>query len=213
VFNSVEEMDNIYVYLMEGTYPVCYWKGKVTEFTDPNPSYRWLVLKNDPAIGTVVNAHEAGMLQIKLSVNDVKQNGSIDFKQYKAWEKPPARRLKSQKIRCFIFQCRDIPAADSDGSSDSFISVWNPDSLELTTKVIDDSLNPIYFQTIEMLYDMADIDSAPPIVLNLWDRDGMLDSDDYLGRCTVYLPDASTNLKLPEMENEEEKANNMIPKP
>ena len=47
-----------------------------------------------------------------------------------------------------------------------------------------------------MLYDMADIDNAPPIVLNIWDRDeDILDStDDYLGRAVIYLKDASSNL-------------------
>jgi len=75
--------------------------------------------------------------------------------------------------------------------------MWNPDE-EYKTAVIEDSLNPIYFETIEMLYDMADLKRylhvAPPIVLNLWDRDGMLESDDFLGRCTIKLADASTNL-------------------
>jgi len=33
---------------------------------------------------------------------------------------------------------------------------------------------------------------APPVVLNIWDKDeAILDSDDYLGRCVVYLHEAS----------------------
>ena len=49
-----------------------------------------------------------------------------------------------------------------------------------------------------MLYDMADIDNAPPIVLNIWDNDAdLLDStDDYLGRAVIYLKDASSNLSI-----------------
>ena len=37
-YQSIEEMDKIYIYLMSGTYPICYWKGKVAEFKDPDPS-------------------------------------------------------------------------------------------------------------------------------------------------------------------------------
>ena len=55
-----------------------------------------------------------------------------------------------------------------------------------------------------MLYDMADIENAPPIVLNIWDRDeGIVDSDDYLGRSVIYLNEASSNLNALEQESEE----------
>ena len=80
--------------------------------------------------------------------------------------------------------------------------------------MIEDSLNPIYFETIEMLYDMADIESAPPIVFNIWDRDAdLLDStDDYLGRSVIYLDEASSNLNDPNQEDEDTMCNR-VPKP
>jgi hypothetical protein len=150
-----------------------------------------------------------------MSINDSTKNPGIDYKKFDAWAKAPPRRLESRKIRAFIFQCRDIPSADADGGSDSFISLWNPDNkTELKTKTIEDSLNPIYFECLEMLYDMSDIDNCAPIVMNLWDKDENLlsTSFDYLGRCTVFLNDASTNLKMDNISNE--KANgNEIPRP
>ena len=96
-------MDKMFVYLMDGDYPICYWKGKVSDFTDPNPSYQWIILKNDKAVGKVSEDHEAGMIQIKLSINNATMNGPVDFKTFDAWKKPPPRRLGSKKIRCFIF--------------------------------------------------------------------------------------------------------------
>lgn len=39
VYQNIEEMDKIFVYLMDGTYPICYWKGDVKDFKDPNPKY------------------------------------------------------------------------------------------------------------------------------------------------------------------------------
>ena len=47
--------------------------------------------------------HEAGMIQMKFSINDKAKNGPMEFKQFDAWKKPPPRRLGSKKIRCFIF--------------------------------------------------------------------------------------------------------------
>jgi Ca2+-dependent lipid-binding protein len=104
-----------------------------------------------------------------MSIHDTR-NGEINYKLFDAWKSPPPKRYPSYKIRCFIFQCRDIPSADADGSSDTFISLWNPDkNKEVKTRVIEDSTNPIFFETIEIVYDYADIESAPPIVMNIWD--------------------------------------------
>ena len=77
--------------------------------------------------------------------------------------------------------------------------------------MIEDSLNPIYFETMEMMYDMADIDSCPPIIFNFWDHDdALLDStDDFLGRSVIYLNEASTNLD----QGEDDEACNDVPKP
>ena len=97
-------MERIYVYLMDGDKPICYWKGLASEFMDPNPKkYRWLVMKNDKAIGKVDNDYEAGLVQVKISINAKHLSGSVDYKQYDAWKRPPPRRLMSKKIRCFIF--------------------------------------------------------------------------------------------------------------
>ena len=208
---TVEQMDTIFVYLLDGSVPICYWRGKVSDFTNPDPKFQWIILKNDKSIGKVAEDHEAGMLQFKLSINNKQLNGPVDFKTFDGWKKPPPRRLGSKKIRCFIFQCRDIPAADEDGSSDSYITVWNPNAEELKTRKIEDSVNPIYYETIEMLYDFSDLESAPPIILNVWDYDNdYLDStDDFLGRAVIYLDQASTNLE----NGDDESKFNEVPKP
>ena len=36
VYSNPEMMDRVYVYLMYGEVPYCWWKGKVTEFLEPN---------------------------------------------------------------------------------------------------------------------------------------------------------------------------------
>lgn len=213
-------MQSMFIYLMYKSTPVCYWKGKVKDYIDPNPKYQWLSLKVDKAIGKIENDYEAGMIQLKLSIHDRNKAGgqTINYKDFAAWKKAPPRRLGSKKIRCFIFQCRGIPSADADGSSDSYITVWNPEGggknkEAYMTTIIEDSLNPIYLNTIEMLYDMADLETAPPIVFNIWDRDeDLLDStDDYLGRAVIYLNEASSNLT--EHGSEDDIYANNIPKP
>lgn len=54
-YTSLGEMQNVFVFLMYGKIPLCYWKGKVSDFTDPNPKYQWVALKADNAIGKIEN--------------------------------------------------------------------------------------------------------------------------------------------------------------
>ena len=84
----------------------------------------------DLSLGKVKNTWDAGLVQVKMVI---KQKGKdvLDYSKLEAWKKPPPKRLSSWKIRCFIFQCKDIPSADSDGASDPYISVWNPDDKKI----------------------------------------------------------------------------------
>lgn len=66
-YPNFDQMADVFVYLMSGKHPVCYWKGKVKDFLDPNPTYRWIALKADKSVGKVENDYEAGMIQIKMS--------------------------------------------------------------------------------------------------------------------------------------------------
>lgn len=67
---------------MKGDVPVCFWKGKVTEFSNPDPEYRWVVLKNDLSVGAVTESYKAGLVQIRLSINSRSENGPISYQSY-----------------------------------------------------------------------------------------------------------------------------------
>jgi hypothetical protein len=67
---------------MKGDVPVCFWKGKVTEFSNPDPEYRWVVLKNDLSVGAVTDSYKAGLVQIRLSINSRSENGPISYQSY-----------------------------------------------------------------------------------------------------------------------------------
>jgi len=62
------------------------------------------------------------------------------------------------------------------------------------TPFIEDNCNPIFFSALEIYYDFLTPADAPPIILNIWDKDeGVLDSDDFIGRAVIFLKDASYN--------------------
>jgi len=88
---------------MDGNDAICYWKGQCADFLDPNPQFRWLPMTADLAKGKVTKTYDAGLIQVKIALNHRTKNGPTDYKQFNAWKKPPAKRLRSWKIRCFIF--------------------------------------------------------------------------------------------------------------
>lgn len=100
---------------MDGDNAICYAVDDIEKFMDPNPKIRWLELTPDLSMGKVKEHHKAGLVSFKLAIHDKTKNGPIDFNQFDAWKKPPPKRPKNFKVRAYVFQCRDLPAADSDG--------------------------------------------------------------------------------------------------
>lgn len=88
---------------MSGDKPVCYFKTDIEEFMDPNPQWRWLEMFNDLSVGKVTDPHKAGLMSIKLSIHDKTKDGPINFEQFDAWKKPPAKRLNLKLVRAYIF--------------------------------------------------------------------------------------------------------------
>jgi len=134
------------------------------------------------------------MIQVKLSINELSKNPRCAWNQYPTWKEKVPKRFGQYNLRCFIFQCRDLPSADAEGSSDPYIKVWNPDNLDVRTSTIEDNLNPIFYQALEVGMEFHKKESAPPIILDLYDRDDeLLDlgGDDYLGRAVIHLDEAS----------------------
>ncbi len=57
----------------------------------------------------------------------------------------PSKRANPVLIRAYIYQCRDLPAADDDGSSDPFVKLWDLSGKDKRTRVIYDNVNPLFF--------------------------------------------------------------------
>ena len=34
-------MEKVYIYLMDGNTPICFWKGNINDFQDRNPKFKW----------------------------------------------------------------------------------------------------------------------------------------------------------------------------
>jgi hypothetical protein len=78
---------------MSGKNAICYYKEDIEHFMDPNPSFRWISLIPDLAIGKVKDAHKGGIVSVKISIHDKTLNGPIKFTDFASWKKDPPKRM------------------------------------------------------------------------------------------------------------------------
>ena len=145
----------IYVYLLDTSdVPICFWHGKLSEFMDIDAKWKWIQLKPNRSYAKIENDQQAGMVSVKISVNRPSQlQAAADFRNYRAWRDEPPQRIGTYNLRVFIFQAKDLPVADSDGSSDPFIKIFNLTGEDVVTSVIEDNLNPIFMEVREVAVD------------------------------------------------------------
>jgi len=94
-----------------------------------------------------------------------------------------------------------LPAADESGKSDPYVQIADCEK-EYRTRVIYDSVNPIFFQCIECLYEVnpsknkdekealaEELGELPPIVCDVYDQDEDLigTSCDFLARAEIVI--------------------------
>jgi len=145
----------------------------------------------DLAIGEVKEHYKSGILGIRMTVHDVKNEGEINWNDYPYWAMKMKRRPQIIKVRAYVFQARDLPAADANGSSDPFARITDC-AAEVDTMVIFDNVNPIWYQTLELGYEAASLEDMPPIIVDTYDIDvntiGKNDLD-FLARSVLYIHD------------------------
>ena len=128
----------------------------------------------------------------------------------KVWKQKVAKRANPVKIRAYIYLCRGLPAADKSGTSDPYIVAWDTVPEVKKTEIIEDNNNPLYYETLELDYEVEnqdDLESYPPFIFDCYDSDtGLLDStDDFLGRAIIEPEDCAliTQEKLEAFNNDE----------
>lgn len=70
---------------MDGDSPVCYYRAKAKEFSNPNAEMKWVALINDKSVNKVSEAHKAGMISFRLSIHDQTNYGDVDWDFVPAW--------------------------------------------------------------------------------------------------------------------------------
>lgn len=137
-----------------------------------------------------------------MTIWDRTRDGEIEFTSSKvcpSWSKKFQKRATPVKVRAYIYLCVDLPSADGDGSSDPYIVCWDTVDEEKKTKVVEDNNNPLFYEVLELDYEVAaidDLESYPPFIFDCYDHDKELfdSTPDFLGRAIIEPEDCSIKM-------------------
>ena len=103
VYQDVYDIGRVYFYLCSGDTNICFFSADIETFNKPNPTWKWIELSPDLALGKVTDPAKAGIISVKLSIHDKTVGGPIKFEDFTAWKKPPPKRLDLRKVRVYLF--------------------------------------------------------------------------------------------------------------
>ena len=98
--------------------------------------------------------------------------GNPQWDSQKLWNLKAAKRFVPIKVRAQIFLCRDLLGADKSGTSDAYIKCWDTVAEEKKTRVIEGNNNPLFYEVVELNYeveDKDDLESYPPFIIDCYD--------------------------------------------
>lgn len=112
------------------------------------------------------------------------------------------KRANTCKVRAYVFQCRDLPAADDDGLCDPFVQMFKSLDTEekkkgakayARTAFKTSNCDPMFYEILELDIDFTPGQPLPPFIIDIYDVDqGLMGkSFDYLGRALLFEKDVS----------------------
>jgi hypothetical protein len=134
----------------------------------------------DKAVGEITKDWEGGYVRVRLFVGKYGDSeDTVDSCGWRSNEKPPQGQPK--KLLCNLYQCKNLPAADSDAFSDPYVKFYcGGQEVQTGPKEKENSLNPMWYRSIPMDLYAQDISDAPPMIIYVMDHD-TIDDDDLLG--------------------------------
>jgi hypothetical protein len=122
-----------------------------------------------------------GISDSEITLKDGSVVNSEDTNSSEGWNVEPARPPGQKKyVVANLYQCKNLPAADSDGNSDPYVQIYCGNTMVETGHVErENTLNPVWYRTLVLRVACNSIEDAPPIVIRVMDND--FGTDDLLG--------------------------------
>ena len=65
---SINDLPDVFVYLMDDGEPICFRRDSITEYLDPSFLTKWLEFEPDRAVGKIYKNYKSGFFSMKLYI-------------------------------------------------------------------------------------------------------------------------------------------------
>jgi uncharacterized membrane protein len=196
-----DQFPDVFIYLYTGKtakeiMPICFTRIPAIELINEEFSgeFKWYTLQEDKALDKLGPKTFPGCLLLRLGLGTAKVAAETETE----WNKMTSSDVLSQKVpyivRVNIYQCRSLPAADSNGLLDPYLKVNVLGAVQITSKK-SCTRDPMYYESFDFKTEINHnygLQLAPRVCIQVWDHDwGMgSENDDYCGCCMLDLKDA-----------------------
>jgi len=179
-----KDLPDVFLYLCKGDTILSYARMPSTLGREKTAAAIWVPFLPDKAVGKVANDWEGGLVRLRVYIGVL--NSEREDLATGRWNVKPVKPPENgRQLLVNVYQCRNLPAADSDGAADPYLqlqcgaaSVSTPKEERLN------NLNPVWYRTIPLPVMCNNKEDAPPVVIYVWDYDATT-GDDLMGRCVI----------------------------
>ncbi len=99
-------------------------------------------------------------------------------------------------LRIFVYSCRNLPSIDENGLMDPYVKV-RFNGQKGKTKVVEETKNPCFYETITFDTSLSsDINLCPNVILEVWDKNGLGQSNIPVGSLRFNVADAQMSKSI-----------------
>jgi hypothetical protein len=188
------QVPDVFLYLVrsETGQRVCYarWSGAEL-LADENPfdaawnPCEWVPLQEDYALNVIADQQQPGVVLCRMALG----RSSLETSD-PTWtdDLVTAARKGRFELRVHLYQGRNIPAADSNGTSDPYVRVHVAGAMKQSL-VKERTTSPQFYETL--VFPDLDLPTSPefqpPVTLQVWDKD--IRFDDFISELRIPLGD------------------------
>jgi len=149
-YELIKDIPDIFVYIKQGKSYISFKRVRARDCSDPQRDWEWLALDENLSDGRLSGKNNCGIISWKFRISDRPIEQKVEATGWKVKPTP-----KFYKIFVHIFQCKDLPAADEEGTSDTYINIVTSSEVPLRTSIAYATLNPVYFivKLLDLVYN------------------------------------------------------------
>ena len=136
-YNSTQDMADVFIYIRNGTKYLSFKRMRPRNYTE-GKDWEWINMDQNLCDTGLNNTNDCGIISWKFSISDK----PLEVKT--AEKKPKKVKTYFYNIYVHILQCRDLPAADACGTSDTYINLVTASKVVRKTEIAYGTLIPVY---------------------------------------------------------------------